>query len=133
KNDRVATLSSRNGLPCDTVHWIMEDDAHSVWLYMACGLVRIDRPELDAWAADPKRPIQATVFDSSDGVRLHPFAAGYSPRVTRSSDGRLWFLPFDGVGVINPRHLPFNSLPPPVYIEQIIADRKVHWQRLSGI
>jgi signal transduction histidine kinase/ligand-binding sensor domain-containing protein len=133
KNDRVATLSSRNGLPCDTVHWIMEDDAHSVWLYMACGLVRIDRPELDAWAADPKRPIQATVFDSSDGVRLHPFAAGYSPRVTRSSDGRLWFLPFDGVGVINPRHLPFNSLPPPVYIEQIIADRKVHWQSLSGI
>ena len=54
KNGRVATLTSKNGLPCDTVHWMMEDDDHSVWLYMACGLVRIARPELDAWATDPE-------------------------------------------------------------------------------
>ena len=54
KNGRVATLTSKNGLPCDTVHWVMEDDDHSFWLYMACGLVRIARPELDAWAADPQ-------------------------------------------------------------------------------
>ena len=33
KNGRVATLTSRNGLPCDTVHWVMEDDDHSFWLY----------------------------------------------------------------------------------------------------
>jgi signal transduction histidine kinase len=44
----------------------------------------------------------------------------------------LWFLPFDGVSVIDPRHLPFNKLPPPVHIEQITADRKLHWQNLSG-
>ena len=74
KNGRVATLTSKNGLPCDAVHWVMEDDDHSFWLYMACGLVRIARSELDAWAADPKRTIQATVFDSSDGVRSHAIA-----------------------------------------------------------
>ena len=33
-------------------------------------------------------------------------------------------LPGDGVSVIDPRHLPFNKLPPPVHIEQITADRK---------
>jgi len=44
----------------------------------------------------------------------------------------LWFLPFDGVSVIDPRHLPFNKLPPPVHIEQITADRKPRWQNLSG-
>ena len=41
----------------------MEDDAHSFWLYMTCGLVRIARPELDAWAADP-RP-----YSPSHGIR----------------------------------------------------------------
>ena len=51
KNGRVATLTSRNGLPCDTVHWVMEDDDHSFWLYTACGLVRIARPDLDAWVS----------------------------------------------------------------------------------
>src|SRR5262249_15273696 len=70
KNGRIITLTSRNGLPCDTVHWSMEDDAHSFWLYTACGLARIARTELDAWAAaadqgkDAKRTIQPSVFDS---------------------------------------------------------------------
>src|SRR5438552_1785093 len=43
KNGRVSTLSSKNGLPCDTVHWSIEDDEHSFWLYTACGLVRVAR------------------------------------------------------------------------------------------
>ena len=126
KNSRVATLTSKNGLPCDAVKWVVEDDAHSFWLYMACGLVRIARSELDAWADDPNRTIQATVFDSSDGVRSHSFTSGNTPRVAKSADGRLWFLPLDGVSVIDPRHLAFNKLPPPVHIEQIIADGKTY-------
>jgi len=122
KDGRVATLTSRSGLPCDAVDWVVEDDAHSFWLNMACGLVRIARPELDAWETDPQRTIHATVFDSSDGVRSHAFTTGWSPRLTKSRDGKLWFLPLDGVSVIDPHHLPFNALPPPVHIEQIVAD-----------
>ena len=52
QNGRVATLTSKSGLPCDLVHWVMEDAAGSLWLNMPCGLVRIARPELDAWAAE---------------------------------------------------------------------------------
>jgi ligand-binding sensor domain-containing protein/signal transduction histidine kinase len=126
KNGRVVTLTGKNGLPCDAVHWTMEDDDHSFWLSMACGLVRIARPELDAWVMSPKRTIQTTVFDSSDGVRNFAFAAGSSPQVARSKDGRLWFLPLDGVSVLDPHHLPVNKLPPPVHIEQITADRKTY-------
>jgi signal transduction histidine kinase/ligand-binding sensor domain-containing protein len=127
KNGRVATLTSKNGLPCDTVHWAVEDVAHSFWLYTSCGLVRIAKSELDGWAADPKRIIQSTTFDSSDGVRLRAIAVGeYTPRVAKASDGKLWFLPFDGVSVIDPRHIPVNGLPPPVHIEQITADRKTY-------
>jgi len=132
KDSRIATLTSKNGLPCDSVKWAVEDDAHSFWLYMACGLVRIARPDLDAWAADPNRTIQATVFDSSDGVRSHAFTSGKTPRVAKSEDGRLWFLPLKGVSVIDPRHLPFNKIPPPVHIEQITADGKSYWQNWAG-
>src|SRR6202011_3896327 len=85
KNGRVATLTSKNGLPCDTVHWVLEDDAHSVWLNTACGLVRIDRPELDRWATNPKRAIQTNVFDTSDGVSSHSLPTAYGPRVAKSS------------------------------------------------
>ena len=126
KNGRVATLTSHNGLPCDAVHWAMEDDDHSVWLYMACGLVRIARPELDAWDADPGRTIKSTVFDSSDGVRSITRISGFSPAVAKSPDGKLWFTFSDGVSVVDPRHLPFNKLPPPVHIELVTADRKTY-------
>jgi PAS domain S-box-containing protein len=132
KNGRVATLTSKNGLPCDTVNSVVEDDAHSFWVEMACGLVRIARPELDAWASDPKRTIQATVFDSSDGFRSHAYAGGYHPRVAKSTDGRLWFLPWDGVSVTDPNHLPINKLLPQVHVEQIVADRKTYWRNSSG-
>jgi signal transduction histidine kinase len=124
KDGHVATLTGKNGLPCDAVNWVMEDDAHSFWLGTACGLLRIARSELEAWAGDPKRKIQTTVFDTSDGVRSHATTGSYSPRVAKSKDGKIWFLPFDGVSVIDPQHLSFNKLPPPVHIEEIIADRK---------
>src|SRR5262249_8704774 len=60
KNNRFATLTSKNGLPCDAVHWTMEDDDHSFWLYTACGLVRIARSEMEAWAAAVDKDKDAT-------------------------------------------------------------------------
>ena len=93
KDGRVATLTTRNGLPCDTIHWSMEDDDRSLWLYAACGLVRITRTELDAWIADPKRRIETAVWDAADGVRLCAASPAYfNPPVAKSTDGRLWFL-----------------------------------------
>jgi signal transduction histidine kinase len=124
KDGHILTLTTQNGLPCNTVHWMMEDDAQSVWLYLSCGLVRIGQSELDAWASHPKQTIQVAVFDSSDGVSNHRFTGGYSPLVAKSADGKLWFVQFGGVSVIDPHHLPFNKLPPPVHIEQITADNK---------
>jgi len=48
QDGHIATLTSKNGLPCDAVHWTLEDDAQSSWLNTDCGLVRIAKPELDA-------------------------------------------------------------------------------------
>jgi PAS domain S-box-containing protein len=132
KNGRIATLTSNNGMPCDAVHWEMEDNDRSLWLNTACGLVRIMRSELDAWAAavdkdsDARRTIQVTVFDSSDGVRSKAYATGFTPHVTKSMDGKLWFATWDGVSVVDPQHLASNKLPPPVHIEQITADHKTY-------
>jgi signal transduction histidine kinase/ligand-binding sensor domain-containing protein len=133
KDGHIATLTSRNGLPCDKIHWTIEDDDRSLWLYTACGLVRITRSELDAWIADPNRRIQTTVWGAADGVRLRSGSAtGHGPRVVKSTDDKLWYVTGDGVQVVDPHHLALNKLPPPVYIEQIIANRKSYWQNLLG-
>ena len=137
RDGRVMTLTSKNGLPCDTVHWSAEDDYHFLWVNMTCGLVRIAKSDLDAWVAamerdkNAKPTIQVTVFDISDGVRGRSYW-GHQPQVTKTADGKLWFTGYDGVAVVDPRHLPFNKVPPPVQIEQVTADRKTYNVVLQG-
>jgi signal transduction histidine kinase/ligand-binding sensor domain-containing protein len=127
KNGRVLTLSSKNGLPCDAIHWITEDENHSFWLNMTCGLVHIVRGELNAWVADSQRKVKTTVFDSSDGVSNAPTGFFAGPQVIWTSDGKMWFQGFSGgASVIDPRHLPSNKIPPPVHIERITANGKTY-------
>jgi len=126
KDGGIATLNTKNGLPCDAVHGVMQDDASSFWLYAACGLLHVDRTEMEAWAADPKHKVRSTIFDGSDGVRLHALLTNYAPVVTKSADGKLWFVHSDGTSVIDPRNLRFNKVSPPVHVEQITADGKTY-------
>jgi len=132
KNGRIATLTNKDGLPCDDFQWLTEDDAKAFWLSTPCGLLRILRPQLDAWAAAVDKgeslrpPIQATVFENFDGVRSTSDVTYFNPAVAKSSDGKLWFSSLEGLSVIDPRHLPFNPTAPPVYIEEIVADGQIY-------
>jgi signal transduction histidine kinase/ligand-binding sensor domain-containing protein len=133
RDGRVETLTSKNGLPCDEVHWSMEDDDHFVWMIQPCGLVRIARSELDWWVNDSNRKVQVAIYDSSDGVTNIGAYGGYGPHVTKSPDGKIWFMQRDGVSVIDPRHLTYNKLPPPVHVEQVAADRKSYYDSASDM
>ena len=126
KDGRITTLTSKNGLPCDNVHWSVEDGDHNAWLKTPCGVLRITRADMDSWAVSPTTIVKATDFDVSDGVPSHSNAVGYAKPVVTGSDGKIWFIGLDGVSVIDPHHLAFNKLPPPVHIEQITADDKAY-------
>src|SRR5215469_2773355 len=133
KDGHIATLTTANGLPCDSIHGSIQDNDRSLWLYTACGLVRMARSELNAWIADPRHRVATAALDAADGLRLRALSpSSFSPVAARSRDGKLWFVTGDSVQVLDPRHLPYNDLPPPVYIEQIVADHKTYWQRLTG-
>jgi signal transduction histidine kinase/ligand-binding sensor domain-containing protein len=126
QNGRVATLTTANGLPCKTVHWIIEDDQFSYWLYTQSGLLHVGRTDMEAWIADPKRTIHVTTFDADDGVRLVPILKGARPGVTKSADGKIWFVNGDTVSFFDPSRASLNTLPPPVHIEQITANGKAY-------
>jgi signal transduction histidine kinase/ligand-binding sensor domain-containing protein len=126
KNGRVVTLTSKNGLPCDEALWITQGENHSFWVHMTCGLVRIMRSELDAWATDSQRKVKTTVFDSSDGVTNVALGFHAGTQVTRSSDGKMWFQGFGGASIIDPQQPPSNKIAPPVHIERITANDKTY-------
>jgi signal transduction histidine kinase/ligand-binding sensor domain-containing protein len=124
RSGQTFRLSSANGLPCDIVHWVVEDNDHFFWLYTACGLVRMARSDIERWVADPKTTVSTTILDNADGVRSSVVPTDSNPIVAKSADGKIWFLPKDGVSVIDPHHLSFNAIVPPVHIQQIVADDK---------
>ena len=123
---RVDTLDVRNGLPCDAVKWSIEDDTGALWLQTDCGLVRVERDDLNGWISDPASRVDLVAYDASDGALGYADLGSYGPKVTRAADGRLWFAGFDGVGIIDPRALPSNPVPPPVHVERIVADGVTH-------
>ena len=126
RNDRVFGLTVQNGLPCDRIHAVVEDDDRNLWLNTACGLVRIDSDELDAWAANPVTQVQSTLLDARDGMHVRASKNGAYPGAAKSRDGRLWFAVFDGVAVVDPHAIAWNRVAPPVEVQSVIVDRKVY-------
>jgi signal transduction histidine kinase len=121
KDGKQQTLTIRNGLPCDAVNALIEDTQRSLWLYTQCGLVEIAGGEMQRWWGQPDITLQLRTFDAFDGVQPGgaPFGAA-----ARSPDGRLWFANGIALQMIDPGHLTGNALPPPVHVEQVVADRK---------
>jgi len=127
KDGHVATLSTRNGLPCNAAHWSEEDVDNSLWIYLECGLARVAASEASAWAEDSDRSVHATLLDAFDGVAAKTVAfGGPDPPVTKSRDAKIWFSVPGGVSVVDPRHIPSNRLSPPVHVEQVVADRRTY-------
>lgn len=117
-------LSSRNGLPCDGIIGVEWDNQDALWLYTECGLVRIEKADVQRWWADSHTVIAPKVFGPFEGAQ--PGVPDFNP-AAKSTDGRLWFANQFGLQSIDPSHLVQNELPPPVHLENIVADRKNYY------
>jgi signal transduction histidine kinase/ligand-binding sensor domain-containing protein len=119
KEGQSRTLTTRNGLPCNEVNAFVEDARGGLWLYMQCGLVEIPKAELDNWWKNPQAAPRLRILDVTDGVR-----PGYAKfqGAARTPDGRLWFANGTALQVVDPAHLEGNTMPPPVVVEQIVAN-----------
>jgi PAS domain S-box-containing protein len=122
KNGGLQTLTVRNGLPCDLIYSLISDRKATLWLYAACGVIAIPNAELQRWWQSPEATVKSRLFDVFDGAR--PMSTPFQPNASQSPDGRLWFANQNVVQMIDPAHLDNNPIPPPVHVEEIIADRK---------
>jgi signal transduction histidine kinase/ligand-binding sensor domain-containing protein len=124
KNYEMKTLTSKNGLPCDAVVSTIRDDHATLWLYTKCGFVAIADSELEQWWRQPNRIIDVRVLDVFDGAVLPAGPRRFQPAASKSVEGRLWFVNGAILQMIDPSRLRRNSIAPPVYVEEVRADRK---------
>ena len=115
-------LTIRSGLPCDGIFALVKDNRGALWLYSQCGLITIEKSELDTWWEHPDSLVKFKLFDAFDGVQ--PGLTSLKPQAAQSPDGRLWFVNGQILQMMDRDHLPTNAVPPPVHIEEVVADRK---------
>jgi PAS domain S-box-containing protein len=122
RNGIQQTLTMRNGLPCNVIYSLIFDQTTTLWLYASCGLIAIPNAELQRWWKSPSATVKYRLFDVFDGAR--PMSTPFKPNASRSPDGRLWFANENVLQMIDPLHIEDNPIPPPVHVEDIIADHK---------
>jgi ligand-binding sensor domain-containing protein/signal transduction histidine kinase len=121
---RTELLAMPNGLPCDRLNTLIFDRHQDLWLSSECGYVRISQLDLDnSWSsAHPQFTPQ--LLGAADGAQ--PAFATFESQSTMSTDGKLWFATETIVQMIDPERLEINKRPPPVYIEDVVADHRIY-------
>src|SRR5271168_2484529 len=127
KDGRRQNFTTRNGLPCDEVFALVKDASGSIWLYTRCGLIGIAQSELSRWWNHPDTTVAVTRLDEFDGVR--PGLTSLKAQAVRTPDGRLWFVNGAILQMFDPTHFDRNQVPPPVQVEEVVADRRSYLPR----
>jgi PAS domain S-box-containing protein len=120
---QVTLFSSDNGLPCPETFSAIRDNHGALWIYTRCGLVRIAEPEWAKWIENPRVAVSVMTLDALDGAQAGT-GDFWPPTSSKAPDGRLWFVTGVSAQVLDPDRLYENALPPPVYVESVVADRK---------
>jgi len=120
---QLTLFSSDNGLPCPEIFSAIRDNHGALWVYTRCALVRIAQPEWAKWIENPHAAVSVMILDTLDGAQAGT-GNSYQPTSSKTPDGRLWFVTGVSAQVLNPDRLYENVLPPPVYVEGVMADHK---------
>jgi hypothetical protein len=119
-NHRARRLTVASGLPCDSGVNIQDDRRGFLWFYTHCGIIRVSYADLTAWWEGSELRVHGRFFDALAGAR--PNLSNGSP--AQSADGKLWSASDYDFQVIDPQHVPFNKIPPPVKVERFAVDGK---------
>ena len=122
RKGKVQRMTTKNGLPCNTVVSIIEDKQKQWWLNTHCGIIQFSDSELQQWWANPEAILHTRLYDVFDGARLSGEPSFNSAAL--SPDGRVWFATGFVVMMLDPSRLAKESPPAVTFIESITVDRK---------
>jgi len=121
KDGKWTAYTSRQGLFSDEIYEIVEDDYGCFWMTCRKGVFMLSRKQLDDLDKGQTRALACTVFGRADGLPSVQCNGVAKPAGWKGHDGRLWFPTIMGVVAAEPG-IKSNEQPPPVVIEDVIAD-----------
>jgi len=124
----ISVYSHKDGLFDDTIYGIVEDDSGNLWLSSNRGIVRMPQDELERIAKHQLKTLSYVLFGAADGM-TNGECNGGAQVALKSFEGKLLFGCQGGVVMIDPKHIPTNTVPPQVVVEQV----RVNQSALNGL
>jgi len=124
RGGRFAVMTSKQGLFDDTILQILEDGQGNLWMSSNHGVFRVEKRRLDQLADHKISFVDSFVYGKPDGMKSAECTGSNQPSGWKTRDGRLWFPTIKGVAIVDPSRLESNTKPPPVAVEDLIADKK---------
>lgn len=117
-------VSHRDGerLPQASLYHIAEDRHGYFWLSSREGLFRVLKKDLEDSASG--RRARGQRYGRADGMKTNECTGNTQPSGWTARDGRLLIPTIRGLLQLDPERIPQNAQPPPVLVEQVLADGK---------
>jgi signal transduction histidine kinase/CheY-like chemotaxis protein/HPt (histidine-containing phosphotransfer) domain-containing protein len=122
RGGRMDAFRAANGLPDDTILQIEEDAAGDLWVSCNLGIFRLRKADVESFLARRIRVLPVLSFGPGDGFENAEGRGGTQPGALVLADGRILFPMMSDVAVLRPGSLRLNSLPPPVKVQELVAD-----------
>ena len=118
-------LTTRAGLGDDSIWSILDDGHGETWFTSDRGVFRAATTDLIAFAEARVQQVRmGVVVGPGNGLKSRECNGGGYPAGLITKDGRILAPTGAGVAIIDPARLVSNSPPPPVEIEEVMADRE---------
>ncbi len=118
---RVASLTAAQGLFDDALMSALPGDDGWIWMGSNRGMFASPLAEIEELFAGRRSRVSSRAFGLEDGLRSVEVNHSGSSSL-KDPDGRLWFATRAGVAMVAPARAQRNPLPPPVAIEEVVAD-----------
>jgi ligand-binding sensor domain-containing protein/signal transduction histidine kinase len=120
---KFSAYTTRQGLFSDEIYEILEDDFGYFWMSCRTGIFRASKKDFDELDRGKIEAVTCVAFGKGDGLASVQCNGVAKPAGWKGKDGQLWFPTIRGVVAVDSR-IKTNDQPPPVAIEDIIADKK---------
>ena len=132
KDGKLTSYSVKDGLFDGGVFRILEDAHGYFWISCSRGVYRVNKRDLNAFAAGDLKKVTSTAYGKIDGMLDIECNGGVEPSGIKTRDGKLWFPTRNGVAVIDPESVVHDSVPPLVMIESSRGGQRNHTRECSA-
>ena len=121
ENGKLAQFTTKDGLPSNKIEFLTEDARGNLWMSGPSGIASVARRDLEESPGKPPGQLAVRVYSTSEGLSTNQMNGGVQSAGALAASGDLWFASTKGAVRIEP-DVPYRSSPPPVLIEQVLAD-----------